>query len=195
MRLSLYVLAALAPVLSVAVMLICTTVSSSYAHPTFHSTCMYTNLSTPLVSNAADIKHGFPSGNVSCFALHGISHDNASHIRAPFAAHALSSLAGSPHKVAFAHIDFLTVVSLFVAESLSKVALALAPLVDSLAPVALAVHALLSLAAIALAMLFFRAYLSVELLPHVVPGLYLGVALIICSCAYLCFQLSRLCRS
>ena len=100
MRLLLYVLAALAPALPVSVMFVCTTVSSLRAHATFHPTCIYTNLSTPLVLNAADIKYGFPSGNVCATYFHGFFDYDASHFYAiacsffdfAFAVHSLLAL-------------------------------------------------------------------------------------------------------
>ena len=100
MRLFLYVLTALAPALPVSLMFVCTTVSPSRAHTTFHPTCMYTNMSTPLVPNAADLLYGFPSGNVRATYFHGFFDYDASHFYAitsffldfTFAVHALLAL-------------------------------------------------------------------------------------------------------
>ena len=100
MRLFLYVLTALAPALPVSLMFVCTTVSPSRAHTTFHPTCMYTNMSTPLVPNAADLLYGFPSGNVCATYFHGFFDYDASHFYAiacsffdfAFAVHALLAL-------------------------------------------------------------------------------------------------------
>ena len=96
MRLFLYVLTALVPALPVSIMFVCTTVSHSRAHTTSHPT----NMSTPLVLNAADLSYGFPSGNVRATDFHGFFDYDASHFYAivcffldfTFAVHALLAL-------------------------------------------------------------------------------------------------------